>query len=283
MRLVSYQLNGTQGLALRDGNQLRSLRDDQGNSPTLEALLRAGLPPDLIEKMAERGESIDPADIRYLPPVGLPSKIICVGLNYTDHAHESGFPIPEFPEFFGRFASSLIGHGAPIILPQVSDQLDYEAELAVVIGKRATHVSRANALQYVAGYSVFNDATIRDVQLRGSQWTLGKNFDATGAFGPDFVTADELPPGANGLLVQLRLNGKVLQNGNTGDMIFDVARLIEIITVAVTLEPGDVIITGTPAGVGFARNPRVLMRPGDVCEVEIEGIGRLSNPITASV
>jgi len=220
------------------------------------------------------------ASVRFLPVVPRPGKIVCLGLNYADHAKEGGNARPEYPSFFLRGATSMTGHLAPIIRPKASTKLDYEAELAVVIGQRARHLTAANALDCVAGYSCFNDGSIRDYQRKTNQWTIGKNFDASGPFGPWLVTPDELPPGAAGLRIQSRLNGKVMQDANTKDFLWDVAESLRIITECMTLEPGDVIITGTPAGVGYARTPPVWMAPGDICEIEIEGIGILSNPIT---
>jgi len=219
------------------------------------------------------------AGVRFLPVVPRPGKIVCLGLNYADHAKEGGNARPEYPSFFLRGATSMTGHLAPIIRPKASTKLDYEAELAVVIGKRARHLTPADALDCVAGYSCFNDGSIRDYQRKTNQWTIGKNFDASGPFGPWLVTPDELPPGAAGLRIQSRLNGKVMQDANTKDFLWDVAESLRIITECMTLEPGDVIITGTPAGVGYARTPPVWMAPGDTCEIEIEGIGILSNPI----
>lgn len=220
------------------------------------------------------------AGVRFLPVVPRPGKIVCLGLNYADHAKEGGNARPEYPSFFLRGATSMTGHLEPIIRPRASTKLDYEAELAVVIGQRARHLTAANALDCVAGYACFNDGSIRDYQRKTNQWTIGKNFDASGPFGPWLVTPDELPPGAAGLRIQSRLNGKVMQDANTKDFLWDVAESLRIITECMTLEPGDVIITGTPAGVGYARTPPVWMAPGDICEIEIEGIGILSNPIT---
>jgi acylpyruvate hydrolase len=223
--------------------------------------------------------AIDLGAVRILPPVPKPPKILCVGLNYDDHLEESGLKKPVYPEIFARFATSLIAHGEPIRRPRESTALDYEAELAVVIGRGGRRIQRDRALDHVAGYSLFNDATIRDFQLRTPQWTMGKNFDATGAFGPWLVTPDAVPPGARKLRIQGRLNGRVMQDANTDQLIFGVPELIETISVAMSLEPGDVIITGTPGGVGVARKPPVFMQPGDVFEVEIEGLGVLSNPV----
>jgi 2-keto-4-pentenoate hydratase/2-oxohepta-3-ene-1,7-dioic acid hydratase in catechol pathway len=215
-----------------------------------------------------------------LPPVTRPGKIICVGLNYVDHAAESPYKdVPKYPAFFARFATSLIADGAPIIRPDCSHQLDYEGEIAAIIGKTARHVTEERALDHVAGYAIFNDASIRDYQFLAPQWTPGKNFDDTGAFGPEFVTADELPPGADGLALEVFLNGERMQSANTKDMVFSVAALVAKASEFTTLEPGDVIVTGTPAGVGFARKPPVFMKDGDTIEVHVERLGRLSNPV----
>ena len=169
--------------------------------------------------------------------------------------------------------------GQPIVRPKCSDKLDYEAELVAFVGKRARHVSEADALSYIAGYSVFNDGSIRDYQKRTAQWTVGKNFDGTGGFGPEFIPADRLPPGASGLRLQSRLNGEVMQDANTRDMVFNVAKTVALMSECMTLEPGDLLVMGTPGGVGFVRTPPVYMKPGDVCEIEIESIGLLRNPI----
>lgn len=219
------------------------------------------------------------ASVHLLPLIPNPGKIVCMGLNYADHAKEGGNARPDYPSFFLRGATSMVGHQSPILRPKASTELDYEAELAVIIGQRARHLTAENALSCVAGYSCFNDASIRNYQRKSSQWTIGKNFDGTGPFGPWMVTPDELPPGCEGLRIQSRLNGKVMQDANTQDFLWNVVESLRIITECMTLEPGDVIITGTPAGVGYARKPPVWMAPGDVCEIEIEGIGTLSNPI----
>jgi 2-keto-4-pentenoate hydratase/2-oxohepta-3-ene-1,7-dioic acid hydratase in catechol pathway len=172
-----------------------------------------------------------------------------------------------------------LAHGAPILRPRASTQLDYEAELVAVVGRTARHVGASDALSCIAGYSCFNDASVRDYQRKTSQWTIGKNFDRTGAFGPCFVTADALPPGAAGLAIRSRLNGRVMQNANTSDMIFGVAETVALLSECMTLEPGDLLVMGTPAGVGYARKPPVWMKDGDVIEIEIDGIGLLSNPV----
>jgi 2-keto-4-pentenoate hydratase/2-oxohepta-3-ene-1,7-dioic acid hydratase in catechol pathway len=219
------------------------------------------------------------AEIQFETLIDRPGKIVCMGLNYADHAKEGGNARPEYPSFFMRGPSSLAAHLAPLIRPKVSDKLDYEAELAFIIGKRARNLTKENALECIAGYSVFNDGSIRNYQRKTTQWTIGKNFDQTGGFGPCLVTPDELPLGAHGLQIQSRLNGAIMQNANTKDFLWGVAETIVLITECMTLEPGDVVITGTPAGVGYARTPPVFMKPGDVCEIEVEGVGILSNTI----
>jgi 2-keto-4-pentenoate hydratase/2-oxohepta-3-ene-1,7-dioic acid hydratase in catechol pathway len=217
--------------------------------------------------------------ITFKVPIERPGKIVCMGLNYADHAKEGGNARPEYPSFFMRGPSSMTAHLSPIVRPQVSNKLDYEAELAFVVGKKARHLTLDNALDCVAGYSIFNDGSIRDYQRKTTQWTIGKNFDQTGAFGPWLVTPDELPPGCDGLNIQSRLNDQVMQNANTKDFLWGVAETIVLISECMTLEPGDIVITGTPAGVGYARTPPVFMKPGDICEIEIESIGVLRNTI----
>ena len=217
------------------------------------------------------------AGVKFLPLVSNPGKIICEGLNYADHAKEGGHAIPEHPSFFLRVNSSQVAHQQPMRVPKASAKLDYEAELAVVIGQKARHLTLDNALDCVAGYSCYNDGSVRDYQRKGTQWTLGKNFDDTGSFGPWLVTKDELPPGGDGLRIQARLNGTVLQDGNTSNFLFDVKTVLKIVSECMTLEPGDVVITGTPAGVGYARTPPIFMKAGDICEIEIEKIGVLLN------
>ena len=218
-------------------------------------------------------------EISFKVPIERPGKIVCMGLNYADHAKEGGNARPEYPSFFMRGPSSMTAHLSPIIRPKVSDKLDYEAELAFIVGKKARHLTLENALDCVAGYSIFNDGSIRDYQRKTTQWTIGKNFDQTGAFGPWLVTPEELPLGCDGLNIQSRLNGQVMQNANTKDFLWGVAETIVLISECMTLEPGDVVITGTPAGVGYARTPPVFMKPGDICEIEIESIGVLRNTI----
>ncbi|MDE0060964.1 MAG: fumarylacetoacetate hydrolase family protein [Defluviicoccus sp.] len=220
--------------------------------------------------------------VNYLPPVPNPGKVICVGLNYSDHAAEAGMKPPEYPVLFLRTPASLVGHGQPILRPKASKHHDYEAELVAVIGKPGRRIAKARALDHVAGYSVANEGSIRDYQMKTSQWMIGKSFDASGSFGPEIVTPDELPnKGAKGLKIEARLNGETLQSSTTSSMIFDVATLVNECSKIFSLESGDIIVTGTPAGVGFVRKPPIFMKPGDTCEIEIEGVGVLSNPIAA--
>lgn len=214
-------------------------------------------------------------------PLARPGKIVCLGLNYAEHAREGGYDVPDYPAMFMRAATSMIAAEAPMVLPNASHTFDYETELMVVIGKGGRHIAEADALDHVFGYTTFNDGSIREYQRKTHQWTAGKNFDGTGAFGPVVVTQDEVPVGASGLAIQTRLNGRVLQNSNTSDMIFPVARTIAIVSEIMTLEPGDLIAFGTPPGVGHARKPQVWMKAGDTIEVEIEGIGVCRNPVVA--
>lgn len=214
-------------------------------------------------------------------PVARPGKIVCLGLNYAEHAREGGYDVPDYPAMFLRASTSIIPAEAPMILPTASHTFDYETELLVIIGRGGRHIAEADALSHVFGYSTFNDGSIREYQRKTHQWTAGKNFDGTGAIGPIVVTPDEVPEGANGLQISTRLNGEVLQNSNTADMIFSVSRTIAIVSEVMTLEPGDMIAFGTPPGVGHARKPQVWMKAGDVVEVEIEGIGICRNPIVA--
>ena len=272
MRIVSFAEGNSVRFGVRSGDRVRV-------QPS------AASPLELARSVAtlEAGADLAIEDLELLPPVPRPGKVICIGLNYRDHASEGGNAIPDYPAVFLRSVTSLLPHGAKMLRPPCSDKLDFEAELAVVIGTSATRVSVSEALDHVAGYSCFNDGSVRDYQRKSSQWTIGKNFDRTGGFGPDLVTADELPPGAKGLRIVSRVNGQVMQDGNTANMIFDVATIIAILSEAMTLEPGDVIATGTPAGVGYARKPPLFLSPGDSCEIEIEGIGVLSNTVADAV
>lgn len=222
------------------------------------------------------------APAKLLPPVPLPEKIFCIGLNYRDHAIETGSEIPSEPVVFSKFNSTLIGHGEQIELPKVSSEVDYEAELVVVIGKQAKHVSAADAMQYVFGYTCGHDVSARDWQKGrpGGQWLLGKTFDTFAPIGPCLVTTQEVPDPSN-LSVRMHLNGEVVQDSTTAQLIFDIPTLVAHLSQIVTLRPGDLVFTGTPPGVGAARKPPVFLQPGDQCEVEIEGIGTLANSCRA--
>lgn len=284
MRFVSFLHEGKQHIGCPAGPTIINLSVAAPHLPNDFGQLLAMGQEALIQayELAQNAGSeaqIERADVSYLPLIGRPPKIICIGRNYAAHAKEGGAEPPTYPEVFYRGSSSLIGNNQPILRPICSDKLDYEGELVAIIGKSARHVPKEKALEYIAGYSIFNDATVRDYQRFSSQWTIGKNFDDTGAFGPEFVSADELPAGAAGLRIQTRLNGQVMQDANTNDFIFPMDELIQTLSECMTLEPGDIIVTGTPAGVGYARTPPVYMKEGDICEVEIDGIGILTNPI----
>ncbi len=275
MRFVKFIHQGTPMLGVRDQGGVRTLGPE-----SLESLLAAGT--DMAAWVAERrtrGVRVDPETLSFLPPLQRPPKILCVGLNYREHTDEVKFEQPAYPTLFTRFSSSLVGHNHPIVRPRCSDALDYEGEMAVVLARGGRHISKEQALAHVFGYTIFNDGSVRDYQFRTPQWTMGKNFDATGAFGPEVVTADELPPGGRGLQLETRLNGQLVQSASTDDMIFDVPTLISLMSEVLTLEPGDVIVSGTPAGIGWAREPRLFMKHGDVCEVSITGLGTLVNPV----
>jgi acylpyruvate hydrolase len=219
-------------------------------------------------------------DVTLGPVVPDPAKLICIGLNYRDHAAETKQALPEVPTVFAKYPNVLIGAGAPIVVPRMSSKIDYEAELAFVIGRRARHVPEAEALGCVAGYTCFNDVTARDVQKRSPQWTLGKSFDTFGPLGPALVTADQVPD-PHALAIRCSVDGETLQESSTGAMVFSVARLVSFLSEVMTLEPGDVVATGTPAGVGFVRDPPRYLRPGETVRVEIEGVGVLENPVVA--
>ena len=286
MRLFGFKgSDGVESVGALSKDKLNSFIDlcatDRLISNNLQAIIQSQEQLDRISAAIANSKAItgNLSNITFKIPIEKPGKIVCLGLNYADHAKEGGNARPEYPSFFMRGSSSLTAHLSPIVRPKVSDKLDYEAELAFIVGKQARHLTLENALDCVAGYSIFNDGSIRDYQRKTTQWTIGKNFDQTGAFGPYLVTPDELPSGCHGLNIQSRLNGQLMQNANTKDFLWGVAETIVLITECMTLEPGDVVITGTPAGVGYARTPPVFMKPGDICEIEIESIGILQNTI----
>jgi acylpyruvate hydrolase len=293
MKLVTFEHNGE----LRTGALIGP------NGDTIIDLNRAdrGIPTDMIEllnggstMLSTVAKAIDNAPeaavlkrsaVKLKAPIPRPGKILCIGLNYRAHAAESNQPVPEYPTVFTKYSNTVIGPGEAIVLPRVTDKVDYEVELGVVIGRRAKHVSEADALNYVAGYVPFNDVSARDYQMRTSQWTLGKTFDTFGPMGPAIVTSDEVGDPHN-LDIQLSIgkpgeSGEVLQKSNSSDLIFKIDQLIAYLSDVLTLEPGDVIITGTPSGVGSARKPPRWLRPGEVVRIEISKLGVLENPVVA--
>jgi len=280
MRLLNYLKDGKASLGARVGDNIVDLSSVAASVDALLAQGAAGLAK-AKDAAAKAGGATTPfKGAKLLAPVLNPSKAIAVGLNYIDHAAESPYKdAPKYPVLFHRFPSSWVAHDETLVKPKISDQFDYEAEVAVIIGKAGRYIAKDKALEHVVGYSLFNDGSIRDYQFKSHQWMIGKNVDKTASFGPELVTADELPAGAVGLRIQCRLNGEVLQDANTKDMIFDVATLVSTCSEVFELQPGDVIISGTPAGVGFARKPPIFMKQGDVVEVEVDKIGILRNGV----
>lgn len=285
MRLVSFLNGNTPRLGVRLGDVLVDLSLAAPALPTsMKALL--GMGEAGLQAAQEAALQADTQDqlrfsaVQLLPPIPDPGKILCVGLNYVDHAIEiDPRTFPENPVFFGRMASTLVAANQPLVRPKVSQQLDYEGEVAVIIGCGGRDIAQEEALAHVAGYALFNEASVRDYQFRTSQWFIGKNFDGTGAFGPELCTVDELPPGARGLRLTTSVNGDIRQEASTTDMLFGVDALIATISEVMTLVAGDVLVTGTPSGVGFALTPPRFLKPGDVVEVELEGYGILRNPV----
>jgi 2-keto-4-pentenoate hydratase/2-oxohepta-3-ene-1,7-dioic acid hydratase in catechol pathway len=231
-----------------------------------------------LDEAKTKGWLVPSQDAYWFAPVPRPGKLICIGLNYRDHAKESNLPLPDKPIIFSKFSSAVIAPGEPVVLPSASRQVDYEAELAVVIGRSAKNVKVDRAYDYVFGYTGFNDVTARDFQFGDAQWQRGKSCDTFAPMGQSVVTTDIITD-PHKLYIRLTLNGEIMQESNTDQLIFGVPQLIEFISESITLEPGDVIATGTPGGVGFARNPPVFLKPGDEMEVTIEGIGGLNNPV----
>ena len=286
MKLASLRIDGDSFIGVRRGTSFVHLSRVLPEAPRdIAALLRAVPLDDVLTAVEHAGADalVREEDVRYRPVVADAGKILCLGLNYVDHANESAHQKPDYPVVFGRYARSFVGHGRPLIRPIESTRFDYEAELVVVIGKAGRRIPREQALAHVAGYSLMNDGSIRDYQMRTNQWTIGKNFDATGALGPELVTVDEVPLGATGLLLTGTLNGAVMQQASTSDMIFAVADSISILSEAMTLDAGDVIAMGTPGGVGFVRNPPVFMKHGDVFTVTVEGVGTLRNEVVDEI
>lgn len=285
MKLVTFVHNGNTrigALVSKDGQD--RVVDFQKTDPSLPtdmlAFLQGGATAHAAAQKAidSATESLAASTVKILAPIPRPGKIICIGLNYSDHAAETGQPIPKYPIVFSKYANTVIATGEAIVLPRVTNEVDYEAELGFVIGKTARYVSAADALDYVAGYMPINDVSARDYQTRISQWTMGKTFDTFAPMGPALVTSDEVGDAGN-LKISLTINGEVLQDSNTNQLIFGIAQLVEALSEVMTLEPGDIVSTGTPPGVGMARNPKRYMKPGDVVDITIEKLGTLSNPV----
>ena len=287
MKILGFELNRELRLGVVDGDQVIDLKvaDEKAPSDLREWLARhdGDLEPLAdLSKRAPAGARRPLNGLKYALPVAQPSKIICLGLNYMAHLKEGRYanePPPKYPTLFMRGLNSLVPHLQPLIRPRLSEMFDYEAELVVIIGRRARHLTLADAAACIAGYTCCNEGSVRDFQRHTTQWHMGKNFDRSGSVGPRMVTADEVPELGKSLKIESRLNGKVMQSDNTANMMFPVAETLVYITQGITLEPGDMVVTGTPSGVGFAQKPPAFMKQGDTCEIEIEKIGILRNPI----
>jgi 2-keto-4-pentenoate hydratase/2-oxohepta-3-ene-1,7-dioic acid hydratase in catechol pathway len=284
MRLATIQTNlGARAALLQDGVYFDLHGTDSDFPASLRQLLEQG-PAAMraVEQVTRREKAVEyPAnEVHLLPPIPDPQKIICLGRNYSEHAKESGSEIPKEPVLFSKYPTALVGHGQAIVLPAVSKEVDFEAELVVVIGKRGRSFSADEAMSHVAGYTMGNDVSARDWQLKkdGKQWMAGKTFDTFAPTGPILVTTVEVPD-PHHLFIRLRLNGKTMQDSNTSDMIFPISTVLAYISQIVTLMPGDLVFTGTPPGVGFVRKPPVFLQPGDTVEVEIDRLGVLRNPV----
>ncbi len=278
--LVGTTPNGKAVFAIDGVNAVNLTALDANVGPDLMGLISdPGLVESVSRKM-ENAETVPVSTITPALPVTAPPTIICLGLNYTDHIKEGGYEIPEYPALFMRGKNSIMASGAPLIRPNCSETLDYEAELMLIIGKGGRHIAEADALDHVFGYTVFNDGSVREYQRKTHQWTPGKNFDQTGAIGPYVVSPEDLPAGAAGLKIESRVGDEILQSSNTGNMIWSVAQTIATISEYTTLEPGDHIAMGTPPGVGHAKKPGPRwLKPGEVIDIEIEQIGICSNPV----
>jgi acylpyruvate hydrolase len=289
MRLCTIQRDGKAVVGVKVDGKIIDLSKQMPRGPkSLVEILAGGkkLQDQVLKACAKpkAGAVVSEKSAKYMVPIAAPGKIICIGLNYRKHAEETKNPIPPYPVVFCRFDNTLLPHNGKMPRPKQSDQLDWEAELAVIIGRKCRNVAKEKSLNVVGGYACFNDGSVRDWQRKsGGQFTLGKNFDGTGAFGPDVVTPEELPKGGAPLRIMTRVNGETMQDSNTDDLIFDVPTLIHELTKVMTLDPGDIIITGTPSGVAMARTPPNWLKPGDVCEIEIEKIGVLRNPVVQGV
>jgi 2-keto-4-pentenoate hydratase/2-oxohepta-3-ene-1,7-dioic acid hydratase in catechol pathway len=276
MKLISFETDDGAQIGIVEGDAVRVVTDEawQGGS-TLRAIIENG---ELAAAGAHAGSRIALAGLKLLPPVFDPPRIWCVGVNYHEHRIETGRDPTEQPTIFTRTPQSQVGQGTPLAVPAVSGRMDYEAEIAIVIGKPGRAIAEADALAHVAGYSCYNDVSIRDWQRHTSQWIPGKNFEGLGAFGPWLVTPDEMPA-PDRMRVTARLNGEVVQDAVASDMIFSIPEIIAYLSTFTTLLPGDVIATGTPGGVGSKRTPPLWMKAGDRVEIEVAGVGVLSNPV----
>ncbi len=278
MRITSYSIDGIKSFGVVTDDGVIDAKPLAGGPQSLKDAIAAGSMDMIAEATVKRSADHSIEEVEFLPVIPDPDKIIAVGLNYRSHVLEGGRDIPEWPMIFTRFANSQVGHGQPMIKPNVSEMFDFEGEMAVIIGKRCRHVSEADALSVVAGYACYNDGSIRDFQRHTSQFVPGKSFYKSGAFGPWMVTADEIPdPGA--LTLMTRLNGREMQHATTDDLLFSIPQLIHYLTTVTELVPGDVIVSGTTGGVGCYRDPPVFMKEGDIIEIELDKIGVLRNPI----
>lgn len=285
MKWISFLAAGEACIGAGENGRFVNLNAAEPGFPrSLKEVFAAGTRlMDRARHLVEQGKNVIQLDqVKWLPPIPDPQKVICVGLNYADHAKESGQAPPPEPVLFCKFTSSLLAHGEPIVLPKVSQQVDYEAELVVVIGKQGRHIPEDQALSHIAGYAPGHDVSARDWQLKkpGGQWLMGKTFDTFAPYGPWITGAEDVPNPGN-LQIKLRLNGKVMQDSSTSQLIFSVPSLVSYISQVCTLLPGDIIFTGTPPGVGMARKPPVFLQPGDLAEVEIEKLGTLRNSVIA--
>jgi 2-keto-4-pentenoate hydratase/2-oxohepta-3-ene-1,7-dioic acid hydratase in catechol pathway len=283
VKLVNWTSNGQTGFGVvseggaHDGYAIDAARFDSALT-SVDDVLRAGVLNELQQWATGRTANIALAGVNIAPPVLAPGKVLCVGVNYAPHRGETGFDVQEHPTIFIRLPSTHVAHGQPIVMPTITEEFDYEGELAAVIGRPVYRETPEQAADAIAGWSVYQDATVRDFQTHTSQWTPGKNFPHTGGFGPWLVTCDEAGP-ADAMHLQTRVNGEVLQDADVRDLIFDVPQLVSYISTFTPLEPGDVIATGTPGGVGAFREPKHYLRPGDLIEVEITGVGTLRSPV----
>lgn len=281
MKLVTFSRNGVTHIGALTGDSVIDLNEAVPSLPTDMIAFLEGGDANLEAARGATGPTYPLSEVRLHAPVPRPRKVICIGLNYRDHAEETNSPLPDYPIVFAKWDNTVIAHGENIVLPKVTDQVDYEAELGFVIGKRCKDATEENALDYVAGYLPINDVSARDYQTRVSQWTMGKTFDTFAPMGPAITTADEVADPHN-LRISLTIGDETLQDSNTRELIFNIPQLVASLSEVMTLEPGDVVSTGTPPGVGMARNPQRWLRPGDVVSVTIEGLGTLTNPVVAS-